>query len=91
MRWPNYAAYIFIKFYASKTNPNEGAQFLYKELEKGRMPELLNVLLGKTYFEAKDTLNSIKFYKQALAINPNNKTVDDFVTNLEVKYYKSAW
>lgn len=83
--------YEVIQDLYSKSNPNEGVQFLYKELEKGRMPELMNVLLGKTYFEARDTLNSIKFYKQALVINPNNKTVEDFVTNLEVKYYKSAW
>jgi hypothetical protein len=23
MRWPKYAAYIFMKYYASKTDPNE--------------------------------------------------------------------
>lgn len=74
----------------SKTNPNEGIRFFSKEKEDGNMPELMNVLMGKTYFEAKDTLNSIRFYKEALRINPNNKPVADFVSNLEVKYYKKA-
>lgn len=74
-----------------KTDPNEGTKFFMNELNKGHMPELMNVMLGKTYFEARDTLNSIKFYKEALKINPNNKTVADFVNNLEVKYYKKQW
>lgn len=74
----------------SKTNPNEGVKFFNKEKEVGHMPELMNVLMGKTYFEAKDTLNSIRFYREALIINPNNKPVADFVNNLEVKYYKKA-
>lgn len=74
-----------------RTNPNEGLQFLAKELKKGYQLELLNVLIGKTYFEAKDTLNSLNYYKAAIAINPNNKAVNDFVTNLEVKYYKNRF
>ena len=75
----------------SKTNPNEGIKFLNKEKEKGYQVELINVLMGKAYYEAGDTLNSIKFYREALKINPNNKPVSDFVTNLEVKYYKNDW
>lgn len=75
----------------SKTNPNEGIKFLASEKEKGRMVELMNVLMGKTYFEARDTVNSIRFYKEALKINPNNKPVADFVNNLEIKYLKKNW
>jgi len=74
-----------------KTSPNEGVRFFAKELEKGHHAEFLNVLLGKSYFEAGDTLNSIKYYQQALAINPNNQMVSDFVTDLEVKFHKKAW
>ncbi|HRD40040.1 MAG TPA: hypothetical protein PLC65_15545, partial [Bacteroidia bacterium] len=74
-----------------KTNPNEGVNYFTKELQKGYNQEFLNVLLGKSYFEAGDTLNSIKYYQQALIINPNNQTVNDFVTDLEVKFHKKAW
>lgn len=73
----------------SKTNPNEGIKFFASEKQKGRMTELMNVLIGKTYFEARDTANSILYYKEALKLNPNNKPVADFVNNLEIKYYKS--
>lgn len=74
-----------------KTNPDEGVSYFANELKKGHHQEFLNVLLGKSYFEAGDTLNSIKYYQQALAINPNNQTVSDFVTDLEVKFHKKAW
>lgn len=75
----------------SRTNINKGIKFFNEKLKNQPESELYNVLLGKTYFEAKDTLNSIKFYKEALKINPNNRSVSDFVTNLEVKYFKSHW
>ena len=75
----------------SRTDINEGIRFFRSKLEENHNSEAFNVLLGKTYFEAKDTLNSIKYYKEALVINPNNKNVSDFVTNLEVKYHKRDW
>lgn len=74
-----------------KTNPQEGVKYFQRELKKGYHQEFLNVLLGKSFFEVGDTLNSIKYYQQALTINPNNQTVNDFVTDLEVKYHKKAW
>ena len=75
----------------SRTNIGEGIAFFHHKLKENPNSELYNVLIGKTYFEAKDTLNSIKFYKEALKINPNNSNVADFVTKLEVKYFKSDW
>jgi Tfp pilus assembly protein PilF len=75
----------------SKTNKEKGIEFFKKKLAENESSELFNVLLGKTYFEARDTLNSLKYYKQALQVNPNNTSVSDFVTKLEVKYYKNDW
>jgi tetratricopeptide (TPR) repeat protein len=75
----------------SRTDIRKGINFFKNRLVDEPDSELYNVLLGKTYFEAKDTLNSINFYKEALKINPNNQSVSDFVTNLEVKYYKKRW
>lgn len=72
-----------------RTNPAEGIQFFNKKMEEGYHPEFMNVMLGKTFFEVGDTLNSIKSYKAALSINPDNKSVSDFVTQLEIKYYKN--
>lgn len=74
-----------------RTNPSEGVKYFAGELKKGYHKEFLNVLLGKSFFEVGDTLNSIKYYQQALSINPNNQTVSDFVTDLEIKYHKKAW
>jgi tetratricopeptide (TPR) repeat protein len=75
----------------TRTNPNIGINFFRMKLKENPNSELFHVLLGKTYFETKDTLNSIKSYKEALKINPANQSVSDFVTNLEVKYYKTRW
>lgn len=75
----------------SKTNPNEGIKFFDSKLKEGTLTELMNVLIGKTYFEAKDTANSILYYKEALRLNPDNKPVADFVNNLEIKYLKKNW
>lgn len=75
----------------SRTNSAKGIEFFKDKLANNESSELFNVLLGKSYFEAKDTLNSIKYYKEALKLNPNNTTVNDFVTKLEVKYSKKDW
>ncbi len=74
-----------------RTNPSEGILFFNKKLEEGYHPEFINVMLGKTYFESGDTLNSIKHYKTALSINPSNQSVSDFVTQLEIKYLKNQY
>jgi hypothetical protein len=75
----------------SRNNINEGINFFKKKVEENENSEIYNILLGKTYFEAKDTLNSIRYYKAALFINPNNTGVSDFVTKLEVKFNKKGW
>ena len=75
----------------SRTNINEGLQFFYEKVKQYPNSELLNVLMGKTCYEAKDTANSIKYYKVALNINPNNTQVNDFVTKLEVEFAKKHW
>lgn len=75
----------------SRTNREKGIAYFKKKLEENENSELFNVLLGKTYFEGKDTLNTLKYYKQALDLNPNNQSVSDFVTQLEIKYYKKAF
>ncbi len=75
----------------TRTNPSEGVKFLKEKLDQGIQPELMNVLIGKTFFEARDTLNSIYYYKAALQINPNNSNVADFITKLEIKFNKKAW
>lgn len=75
----------------TRTNSAKGIEFFKGKLAEHESSELFNVLLGKTYFEIKDTLNSLKYYKEALKLNPNNQGVSDFVTKLEIKYQKSNW
>jgi tetratricopeptide (TPR) repeat protein len=75
----------------SKTNPEKAVALLQQKLEESPDSEYFNVLLGKTYFDMRDTLNSLKYYKEALRVNPNNQQVNDFVARLEVKYQKSRW
>ena len=75
----------------SRTNINEGLQYFFNKVKENPNSEILNVLMGKTCFEARDTLNSIKYYKAALVLNPNNSLVNDFVTKLEINYYKKNW
>lgn len=75
----------------SRTDINTGINFFKSRIKDHPEMELLHVLLGKTYFEAKDTANCIQAYKAALKINPNNRNVSDFVGNLEQKYLKSRW
>jgi tetratricopeptide (TPR) repeat protein len=75
----------------SRTDISKGINFFKEKLEEDHQLELMNVLLGKTYFEARDTANSIKYYQAALFINPNNSAVSDFVTKLEVKFNKKSW
>lgn len=76
----------------SRNNRTKGLEFFTKKLKDGEgNMELFNVLLGKTYFEAKDTLNSIKYYKDALNINPNNQNVSNFVAQLEMAYLKKSF
>jgi len=75
----------------SRNNIRKGIVFFQKQVKEDDRKELMNVLLGKTYFEARDTANSIYYYKEALRINPNNPSISDFVTNLEVKFNKKNW
>jgi protein O-mannosyl-transferase len=75
----------------SRTNPEKGVSLLKLKLEEDPDSEYFNVLLGKTYFDMRDTLNSLKYYKEALRVNPHNQQVNDFVTKIEVKYQKSRW
>lgn len=75
----------------TRTDPAEGIEFFKKKLEEEHQLELMNVLLGKSYIEIRDTANSIYYYKAALFINPNNSAVSDFVTKLEVKFSKKGW
>jgi len=75
----------------SKTDINTGIKFFKSRLKDNPDSELFNVLLGKTYFEAKDTINCLEAYKAALKINPNNSNVVDFVGKLEQSYLKSRW
>lgn len=72
----------------SKTNKVKGIEFFKEKLAENKSSELFNILLGKSFFEAGDTLNSIKYYKEALKLNPNNTGVSEFVTKLEVNYHK---
>lgn len=75
----------------SRTDINTGIKFFKSRINDHPDSELFHVLLGKTYFEAKDTVNCIQSYKEALKINPNNSNVADFVGKLEQKYLKSRW
>jgi protein O-mannosyl-transferase len=75
----------------SKTDPKKMVNLLQLKLEEYPDSEFYNVLLGKTYFGMRDTLNSLKYYKEALRVNPNNQQVNDFVTKLEIKYQKKSW
>ncbi len=67
-----------------QTDPNAGIKFFKEQLEEDPKSEAFNILLGKTYFDIKDTLNSLKYYKKVIEINPNNGTVVDFVNRVEV-------
>jgi hypothetical protein len=75
----------------SRTNIKKGIEFFKYYVQEDERKEFMNVLLAKTYFEARDTASSIFYYKEALQINPNNRSVSDFVTQLEVKFNKKNW
>lgn len=75
----------------SRNNIKKGIEFFKSLVENDERKELMNVMLGKTYFEARDTANSIYYYKEALKVNPSNQSIADFVTNLEVKFNKKHW
>jgi protein O-mannosyl-transferase len=74
-----------------RTDPKKAIKLLELKLEDDPDSEFYNVLLGKTYFDIRDTANSLKYYKEALRVNPNNQQVNDFVTKLEIKYQKKSW
>lgn len=73
----------------SKANPEKGIKLLKYKQEENPDSEFYNVLLGKAYFEIRDTINSLKYYKEALKVNPNNRQVNDFVTKVEAKFNKN--
>jgi tetratricopeptide (TPR) repeat protein len=75
----------------TRNDPQKGFTFFKEKLKENPESELYNVLLGKSYFEVRDTANSIRYYNEALKINPNNTNVSSFVTRLEAQYSKNNW
>lgn len=61
----------------------EGIEFFKKELEAQPGSELLNVSLAQLSFINKDTVACLKYYKDALNINPSNARVTRFVFQLD--------
>lgn len=65
------------------TNIKKGIEFFKGKVEEYPNSEFFNIVLAKSLFDSRDTVNGIHYYKRVLEINPANRDVSNFVEAVE--------